>query len=49
MANLKTKVLATGYPKKPIEKTVLRFLDSRAFPHGLGEEFRTAQNFRRYL
>ena len=31
-------MLATGYPKKPIEKTVLRFLGSRTFPHGLGRD-----------
>ena len=35
MVNLKTKSAGDGYPKKAIEKTVLRFLDSRTFSHGL--------------
>ena len=35
MANLKTKSTGDGYPKKAIEKTVLRFLGARTFSHGL--------------
>jgi hypothetical protein len=35
LVNLKTKSAGDGYPKKPIEKTVLRFLGSRTFSHGL--------------
>jgi hypothetical protein len=34
LVNLKTKS-ADGYPKKAIEKTVLHFLGSRTFSHGL--------------
>jgi len=36
LVNLKTKTADDGYPKKVIEKTVLRFLGSRTFSHGLG-------------
>ena len=36
MVTLKTKSAGNGYPKKAIEKTVLRFLGSRTFLHGLG-------------
>ena len=35
MVNLKTKSAGDGYPRKAIEKTVLRFLGSRTFSHGL--------------
>jgi hypothetical protein len=35
LVNLKTKSAGDGYPKKAIEKTVLRFLGSRMFLHGL--------------
>ena len=35
MVNLKTKSAGDGYPKKAIEKTVLHFLGSRTFSHGL--------------
>jgi hypothetical protein len=35
LVNLKTKSAGDGYPKKAIEKTVLRFLGSRTFLHGL--------------
>jgi hypothetical protein len=35
LVNLKTKSAGDGYPKKAIEKTVLRFLGSRTFSHGL--------------
>jgi hypothetical protein len=35
LVNLKTKSASDGYPKKAIEKTVLRFLGSRTFSHGL--------------
>jgi len=35
LANLKTKSTGDGYPKKAIEKTVLRFLGARTFSHGL--------------
>ena len=38
LVNLKTKSAGDGYPKKAIEKTVLRFLGSRTFSHGLGQE-----------
>ena len=38
MVILKTKSAGNGYPKKAIEKTVLRFLGSRTFSHGLGRE-----------
>jgi hypothetical protein len=40
LVNLKTKSASDGYPKKAIEKTVLRFLGSRTFSHGL-DPFRT--------
>jgi hypothetical protein len=43
LVNLKTKSAGDGYPKKAIEKTVLRFLGSRTFSHGLGG-FRTFGN-----
>jgi hypothetical protein len=36
LVNLKTKGAGDGYPKKAIEKTVLRLLGSRTFSHGLG-------------
>jgi hypothetical protein len=36
LVNLKTKSAGDGYPKRAIEKTVLRFLGSRTFLHGLG-------------
>jgi hypothetical protein len=36
LVNLKTKSAGDGYPKKALEKTVLRFLGSRTFSHGLG-------------
>jgi hypothetical protein len=36
MVNL-TKITGDGYPKKAIEKTVLRFLGSLTFSHGLQE------------
>jgi hypothetical protein len=35
LVNLKTKSAGDGHPKKGIEKTVLRFLGSRTFSHGL--------------
>jgi hypothetical protein len=35
LVNLKTKSSGDEYPKKAIEKTVLRFLGSRTFSHGL--------------
>jgi len=35
LVNLKTKSAGDGYPKKAIEKTVLRLLGSRTFSHGL--------------
>jgi hypothetical protein len=35
LVNLKTKSAGDGYPKKAIEKTVLRFLGSCTFLHGL--------------
>jgi hypothetical protein len=35
LVNLKNKSAGDGYLKKAIEKTVLRFLGSRTFPHGL--------------
>jgi hypothetical protein len=38
LVNLKTKSAGDGYPKKAIEKTVLRFLGSRTFSHGLGRK-----------
>jgi hypothetical protein len=38
LVNLKTKSAGDGYPKKAIEKTVLRFLGSRTFSHGLDPE-----------
>jgi hypothetical protein len=36
LVNLKTKSSGDGCSKRPIEKTVLRFLGSRTFSHGLG-------------
>jgi hypothetical protein len=36
LVNLKSKNTGDGDPKKAIEKTVLRFLGSRTFTHGLG-------------
>jgi hypothetical protein len=38
LVNLKTKSAGDGYPKKAIEKTVLRLRGSRTFSHGLGRE-----------
>jgi hypothetical protein len=38
LVNLKPKRAGDGYPKKAIEKTVLRFLGSRTFSHGLDPE-----------
>jgi hypothetical protein len=38
LVNLKTKSAGYGYPKKAIEKTVLLFLGSRTFSHGLGRD-----------
>jgi hypothetical protein len=35
LVNLKTKSAGDGYPKKMIEKTVLRSLGSRTFSHDL--------------
>jgi hypothetical protein len=35
LVNLKPKSAADGYPMKVKEKTVLRFLGSRTFSHGL--------------
>ena len=35
LANPETKSAGDGYPKKAIEKTILRFLGSRTFSHGL--------------
>jgi hypothetical protein len=35
LVNLKTKSAGDGYPKRAIEKTVLRFLGSRTFLHDL--------------
>jgi hypothetical protein len=35
LVNLKTKIADDGYPKEVIEKTILRFLGSRTFSHGL--------------
>jgi hypothetical protein len=35
LVNLKTKSSGDGCSKKAIEKTVLRFLGSRTFSHGL--------------
>src|SRR5215472_614804 len=35
LVNLKTKSSGDGCSKRPIEKTVLRFLGSRTFSHGL--------------
>jgi hypothetical protein len=35
LVNLKTKSAGNGYPKKAIEKTVLRFLGSHTFSLGL--------------
>jgi len=37
LVNLKTKSAGDGYPRKAIEKPVLRFLGSRTFSHGLGQ------------
>jgi hypothetical protein len=37
LVNLKTKSAGDSYPKKAIEKTVLRFVGSRMFLHGLGQ------------
>jgi hypothetical protein len=36
LVSLKTQSAGDDYPKKEIEKTVLRFLGSRTFSHGLG-------------
>jgi len=49
LVNLKTKSAGDGYPKRAIEKTVLRFLGSRTFLHGLGhkERFPAAEAERR--
>jgi hypothetical protein len=38
LVNLKTKSAGDGYPKKAIEKAVLRFLGSRTFSHGLAPQ-----------
>jgi hypothetical protein len=38
LVNLKPKSAGDGYPMKVIEKTVLRFLGSRTFSHGLNPE-----------
>jgi hypothetical protein len=38
LLNLKTKSAGDDYPKKAIENTVLRFLGSHTFSHGLGRE-----------
>jgi hypothetical protein len=35
LVHLKTKSAGDGYPKKAIKKTVLRFLGSGTFSHGL--------------
>jgi hypothetical protein len=35
LVSLKTQSAGGDYPKKEIEKTVLRFLGSRTFSHGL--------------
>jgi hypothetical protein len=40
LVSLKTQSAGDDYPKKEIEKTVLRFLGSRTFSHGL-DPFRT--------
>jgi hypothetical protein len=40
LVNLKPKSAADGYPMKVLEKTVLGFLGSRTFSHGL-DPFRT--------
>jgi hypothetical protein len=37
LVNLKTKSAGDGYPRKAIEKTVLRLLGSRTFSHGLDQ------------
>jgi hypothetical protein len=42
LVNLKTESAGDTYPRKAIEKPVLRFLGSRTFSHGLGRE-RTLQ------
>ena len=49
MVNLKTKSAGDGYPKKAIEKTVLRFLGSRTFSHGLVHELIEARDEKRLL
>jgi hypothetical protein len=36
LVSLRTQSAGDDYPKKEIEKTVLRFLGSRTFSHGLG-------------
>jgi hypothetical protein len=38
LVNLKTKNAGDDYPRKAIEKPVLRFLGSRTFSHRLGRE-----------
>jgi hypothetical protein len=43
LVNLKTKNSGVGYPKKAIEKMILRFLGSRTFSHSLGGEPTFAQ------
>jgi len=43
LVDLKPKSAGDGYPKKAIEKTVLRFLGSRTFSHGLAPQATFAQ------
>jgi hypothetical protein len=47
LVNLKTKNARDGYPRKAIEKPVLRFLGSRTFSHGL-DPFRTLGDARHW-
>jgi hypothetical protein len=49
LVNLKTKSAGDGYPKKAIEKTVLRFLGSRTFSHGLGREAASEPGIKRMI
>jgi hypothetical protein len=44
LVNLKTKSSGDDYPKKAIKKTVLRFLGSHTFSHGLDPKRKSRVN-----